>query len=367
MPRQRNQENKGLPLRWQHKHGAYYYQVPPGLEQAWDNKKLFRLGKTLPEAYKTFAERVATPERINTIGALLDRYLLEIVPTKQPKTRTSNQLAIPRLRAVFGTMPLAALKPKHVYQYVDRRSKKKKDDSGRVTGGKIVAHREIEVLSHAFTKAVEWGCIDRHPFKKEVRLEGEKPRSRYVEDWEVIEALALPSKRKAGSVLMIQAYLRLKLLTGMGQGDLLRLTVSQLKDDGIHIQRHKTAESTGKRTIYMWSPELRAAIEQAKATRPCISPFLFCTKTGESYVNEDTGEAYGWKSMWQRFMDRVLKETKVTQRFTEHDLRAKVGSDAESLERARALLSHADVRTTELIYRRKPEKVAPLNRTVGSE
>jgi integrase len=64
--------------------------------------------------------------------------------------------------------------------------------------------------------------------------------------------------------------------------------------------------------------------------------------------------------MWGRFMDRVLKETKVTDRFTEHDLRAKCASDADSLEHARALLSHADARTTEAIYRRKPERVKPL-------
>ena len=49
--------------------------------------------------------------------------------------------------------------------------------------------------------------------------------------------------------------------------------------------------------------------------------------------------------------------TKVTEHFTEHDLRAKAGSDAESLELARALLQHADSRTTAAIYRRKPERV----------
>jgi hypothetical protein len=56
-------------------------------------------------------------------------------------------------------------------------------------------------------------------------------------------------------------------------------------------------------------------------------------------------------------MDRVLAETKVKERFTEHDLRAKVGSDAESVEKARALLQHADARTTNRVYRRKPERV----------
>ena len=35
-----------------------------------------------------------------------------------------------------------------------------------------------------------------------------------------------------------------------------------------------------------------------------------------------------------RFMTRLLAETKITHRFTEHDLHAKCASDAETLERA---------------------------------
>lgn len=59
-------------------------------------------------------------------------------------------------------------------------------------------------------------------------------------------------------------------------------------------------------------------------------------------------------------MDRVLTETKVKDRLTEHDLRAKCASDAESLEHAQPLLAHADSSTTRRIYRRKPERVKPL-------
>ena len=59
-------------------------------------------------------------------------------------------------------------------------------------------------------------------------------------------------------------------------------------------------------------------------------------------------------------MGKVLRETELTERFTEHDLRAKCASDAESLERARELLAHADPATTRRIYRRRPERVRPL-------
>jgi len=349
MPRARKPENKGLPARWRHTHGAYYYQVPPGQEGAWDGKKLFRLGATLSDAYTVWAERLKYVQDAKTVAQLLDRYALEVIPTKAITTQAQNRSAIQPVRTAFGSMGLMDIKPRHVYQYVDKAK------------GKTGARREMEVLSHALTKAVEWGYIDRHPFKGEVRLQGEKARTRYVEDWEVVECLSLTSRRKAGSVLAAQAYIRLKLLTGMRRGDMLRLTMSDLKEDGIYVEPNKTRDSTGKRLIIEWSEELRAAVEMAKAARPVkLSPFLFCNRNGEGYIDEKTGRAGGWESLWRNFITRVMEETKVEEHFTEHDLRAKCASDAETLEHARQLLAHADGKITERVYRRRPEVVKPL-------
>ena len=365
MPLKRNPENRGLPARWVVKHGAYYYMPHPDVRDRWDGKAWFRLGTSLTEAYQSWTARMEADEptslidRIQTIGHLLDRYALEVVPGKSPKTRALNERCLVALKKVFGDVLIGQLEPQHVYRYADQRGRKKKGENGKISGGKVIAHREIEVLSHAYTKAVEWGIIRSHPFRGEVRLEGEVARDRYVEDWELIAALSLKSKMKKGSVTMIQAYLRLKLLTGLRQGDLLRLTASNVLDDGLHVTPRKTAKSTGKKIIYEWTPELKQAIENARASRPALSPYLFCNRKGECYVNPESDEARGWKSMWQRFMDRVLQETDVKERFTEHDLRAKVASDAESLERAKQLLAHADSRLTERVYRRKPERIMP--------
>lgn len=359
MPRKRNNENRHLPSRWRFTRNAYYFQVPPGTEHLWDGKQTYKLGNTLHEAYKLWANKLEGNIKVVTLNNLFDRYLLEVVPTKAPVSQKLNVLWITQLKKVFGEMHLEPFPPKYVYQYVELRSKKQKDLNGKVTGGKTAALREIEVLSHAYTKAVEWGYINKHPFKGEVRLENPKPRNRYIEDWEVIEMLNLRSARTKGSVEVIKAYIRLKLMTGMAKSDLLRLTLENLKDDGIHIMRRKTANTTGKRTIYQWTPELKQVISFVNQCKPVASTFLFCTREGKGYFDETTGVANGWDSSWQRFVERVLKETKITERFTEHDLRAKCASDATSLEHARALLSHADARTTDTIYRRKPELVKP--------
>jgi len=361
MARKRNKENLGLPSRWQFRHGAYYYFVPKGQESAWDGKRLFRLGVTLPAAYAEYSRRVADLENAKTIGDLLDRYVLEVVPEKDVSSQPTQLIQIKQLRRIFGEMPINSIKPRHVYLYVDKRKVKYIDDHGRERGGMTAAEREVEILSHAFTKAVEWGYLDRHPFKGEVRITGgNKPRTRYVDDWEIKECAKVTTPRKKGSVLAINAYIQLKVITGMDRGDILRLTMSDLREDGIHNIRGKTDNTTGKGTIYEWTPDLRDAVELAKSTRPALSPYLFCTRKGTCYYNEETGRADGWKNMWARFMDKLLEQTAVTEKFTEHDLRAKAGSDAETLDQAQALLAHADPATTERIYRRKKVRVQPL-------
>jgi integrase len=317
--------------------------VPLDLRDRWDGKARFLLGHNLAEAYRTWAARLDAPAvDVHTIGQLLDRYAAEVVPTKALKTQASNGFAIKRLRTVFGAMALRDLKPRMIYQYVDHEGK----------GRPIAAHREIEVLSHAFTKAVQWGYLDEHPFKGEVRLEGEKARDNYVEDVDHAKLFDVkPTRGKRDGTLAIQAYIRLKALIPARRIDLLRLRITDCDPkDGVRIANTKT----GKRQVFEWSPALTAAIEEAKAARPVhISPWLFCNGKGECYVNPLTDEAPGWKSMWARFK----KKAGVT--FTDHDLRAKVASDADSLERARSLLAHADQRTTDAIYRRKPERVKP--------
>lgn len=355
-PRKRNKENDGLPKRWRYYHGAYYYRVPEGQEDQWDGKKQFRLGSSLSDAYRAWADRLEHTTGARTIADLLDRYALEVMPEKAPKTQREQLPAVKRLRAVFGHMQLARgkeclIEPHHAYTYLDKRK------------AKVAGKRELEVLSHALTKAAEWGYIRNNPLLGQFTAKGKLPRvgrTRHVEDWEILEALSLDSKRKKGSVRMVQAYIRLKLMTGLRMTDLLLLRVVDLKEDGIHVRPHKTAKTTGLARIIEWNDQLREVVEDCKDARPVdIGPYLFCNREGLSYFNEEKGTANGFESIWQRFMDRVLSETKVTERFAERDLRAKAATDAESLEHAMKLLAHADSRTTQRFYRRKPERVKP--------
>jgi integrase len=353
-PKNRNRENNGLPKRWRLKHGAYFYRVPPGLEHLWGNKKEFRLGSSLSEAHAVYASRIGTFEgELKYMEQLFERVLIEHLPKKAPKTQASYRECLKRLTHAFRGNPITAIRTTHCYAYRDAAVKQH---------GISIARHDLQVLSLSFTLAIEWAALIDHPiigtgFTKQKP----PPRTRYLEDWEIVEFLALKPKRKRGSVLMVQAYIRLKLLTGLRRTDMLMLNIPKhIRDDGIHITPNKTKNSTGKKLVIEWTPELRKAVDLCRAARPVdISPWMFCNGQGQPYIKED-GSANGFDSIWGRYVDRVLAETKVTEPFIERDLRAKCGSDLETLEHARQLLAHADSRITDQVYRRKPERVRPL-------
>jgi len=89
-----------------------------------------------------------------------------------------------------------------------------------------------------------------------------------------------------------------------------------------------------------------------------VSTWLFHTNRGQPYIKDDA-TANGFDSIWQRFMKKALEKSDLKERFTEHDLRAKVASDTES-EHARILLGHANIEITNRVYRRKATKVKPI-------
>ena len=338
MPKKRKKENDGLPKRWRYRFGAYYYRVPEGLENLWDGKKEFLLGHSLPTAHRTWADKLELTSDAKTIGDLLDLYQIKVIPDKSPSTRERELRLIPDLKKVFGHMPITSLRPKHVYQF--------KTKAGNLRG-KATTNRLISILSHAYTMAIEWGLCDHHPIKGNVIKFGIKPRDRYVEDWELEEALLVAPE-------LICNYIPIKQLTALRKSDVLSITLPDLKEDGIHVSQRKTK----KPIVIEWSDELKAAIESVKSTRKKVgSIWLFHTGKGQPYVKEN-GRTPGFDSVWKRWQEKAIEKTKLERKFAESDLRAKTASDTTE-EHAFELLDHSTSAVTKRHYRRKPKVVKP--------
>lgn len=351
-PKKRNQENRPLPKRWRLKHGAYYYRVPPGLEHLWDNKTEFRLGKTLSSAHREFADRVQYFEKTTRMEQICDRYLIEVVSTKAPATQKSNHYSLKRIRKTFEGNDVALIEPVHIYQY--------RDHVGR-TESKKKANLDLEVLSHMFTKSIEWGIRNDHPMtnKKVVKF-SLASRDRYVEDWELDCLLSVANPT-------IKAYIQLKGLTGLDKGDMLSIKTSGIKKDRLVVdarKKTKTKRNSNRERYFPFTNDagnstgIKEALDDILSLpgRPHITQYLFCTthgkNRGRAYIKE-CGTTSGFDSIWQRAMKKALEKTDLIEPFTEHDLRAKVGSEITTDEEAQRQLDHANVSTTRKIYRRK--------------
>jgi site-specific recombinase XerD len=319
-------KDKDLPPRVYRKHGALWFVDR--------SNKWHRLGDNLPEAMAAWAKLVERPTEATDMNALLNRYMLEVAPTKAPRSYKDNLNQVRSLRAFFGEMRPEDVEPHHVYQFLEIRGQK----------ARVQANREKALLSHVYTKAMEWGLLRYNPCRGVKRLT-EKPRGHYVEDEDLIGFLSIAPP-------LLVAYCLYKYCTGRRQGEILSTRLDQLKPDGIHYQ----AAKGGKKLIIEWDDDLRLAEKMAKALdRPVKGLYLFCNRKGQPYTGD------GFRSIWQRWMNKAIQQRKVKERFTEHDIRAKSATDydEQGLD-AHALLAHAR-RTTSDIYigRRKVKRVKP--------
>lgn len=348
MAKKRNDEHKGLPNRWRWKDGAYRYRVPEGQRHHWDGKTEFKLGTTLSEAHRTYAGRIAQGEgSIQTIAQLLDRYVYEVTPTKAKRTQSGETVMIERLRRMIGANSAVEFRPQHAYQTRDYLQQQSESD------GRTYANRHMEVLKHAFTKAIEWGIRDDHPMHNGAfkMFKIERTKMRIPSEAEVREAMKVANP-------MLQAYCELKLMTGLRRTDLLGIRESDIKPDCLEIVLSKTSKSTGQTQRFVMTEELKATIKKCRAIKP-LSIYLFKNRRGQSYLGDDN-TANGFESMWQRWQRKLPKE----RRFAERSLRNLVGHQGD-LATASERLGHASAATTKRFYRDNVSTITPLTFSHG--
>lgn len=308
---------KDLPRRMYFHHGAYSFRAPDG--------RRIHLGRDIGEAIRAYADLVQPPTGRLTIGNVMDAYQREKLPGRKERTRADYLDALRRLRPVFGAMWPEDLEPKHIYAYL------------RARPAKVRGNREVAVLSNVMQQAIEMGLIGENPCRQ-VRRNAESPRIRDVQNDEVAALMA-------HTPAWLDAYIAIKSLTGLRQGDMLRLTLFSARDDGLFVETGKR----GKRLLFGWTESLREAINQAKALR---------RKPSEARLFPIS--ASGFKAAWSRAM-HAWQPDAVAARFAENDLRAKVAGQA--LDRgmdAASMLAHSSDAVTRRHYVRGLRKVQPL-------
>lgn len=334
-----------MPKRWALKHGAFYYRTRPDDRHLFDGKSWFRLAANYPDALRVFADRKEL-EMVDTLASVIDRYRVEVLPSLKPQTRASYGAGLDLLQPALGRNPCRLIQPQIVYQYLDAVAKARTMN---------VANHQLKLINVVLDRAVRWGVIGKNPIKGEVAYFGardglRKARDRYVEDWE-LEAW----QQKATPVQ--RAFAALVMLTGARKSDVLQILLQDERQDGLRVVNRKT----GKEAIYRWTPALREAVALAKTTRRAgESMYLLTNRDGHCFVSQD-GRTASFDKAWRRTMQAAIDDPSnpLKEAFTRHDLRAKVGSDADTEHRAQQLLGHSSPAMTRRHYRRAVPVIDP--------
>ncbi len=262
-----------------------------------------------------YRELEGEPRRVPlSVGALAQRYLVEVMPAKAPRTQAEQGRHMQVLVEVFGHMHLDEVLTTDVARFL-------------ASGPPILRNRQVALLSHMYTMARRWGSGVANPCTG-VGLNKSRRRPRYVTDGEYEAVRLLADER-------VQVAMDLALMLGQRLGDVLALRWEQVLTDGVLIVQRKT----GKAVLVGMTEELAAVLTRARAWG------------GETVVCNRRRQAYtltGFESMGQGVQRKY--QASGGKRFRFHDLRVKSGSDG-TLEEAVARLGHASPTTTARVYR----------------
>lgn len=334
----RRTKNKNLPQRVYPHHGSWRYVPKQGKPIT-----LARIGD-YGGMLRALAKMHGEPRPIRTMADLFDRYELEVIPEKGDASKRDNPRQLANLRKTFGAMDPKDLDQPAAAQYRDLRAK----GSEKVPPAPTAANRELELLSHVCTMAVEWGVMRLHPLKGLGKI-SRPPRRRYVTDEEYAFVYNLASP-------MVRCLMDIALLTGLRRGDVFRLERKHWTEHGLQVQPGKTSETTQVTLLFERTPTLEKVIEDALKLTPQVRQYIVCNRKGKAFTKN------GFDSVWNRLMHKACdpKREQHIDWFEFRDLRRKSASDEVDELVASQRLGHASVTITRRVYRVRPKKVRPL-------
>lgn len=297
-----------------------------------------------------------------TMGYLIRRYYLEVVPTKALSSQDSDNKEKAWILRFFDDppAPIEAVEPHHIRQFMRwraeqargaaiERAKKKGGDGADVpaTLGQVRANRAKAVLSHAWNWARAEGitklpnpCVGVPRFK-------EKGRETAPDSEMIARVIAVADTP-------LQFAMRLAELIGQRPADVRKLTEADIKNGILHVRQGKTAaklriEITG---------ELAKLLDEIQEFKRATGVYAL------SLLVNEAGQPLRADAIRYRFDQARQKAGIAKADFQFRDFRAKAATEADEADgtrAAQALLGHTtEAMTAGYIRHKAGKKVKPL-------
>lgn len=302
------QQNRHLPPCVYQKHGAYYL-VKQG--------KWKRLGDNLSQALAEYGRLHASPS--GSMPALIEDALPFITRGRAESTQAQYLVAARKLQRI-----MADFAPDQVTHKVVVQLRRGLADTPNM------ANRVLSVLRLVFDYALEEELVDKNPCLGIKRLT-EKRRDRLIDGTEFSRIYDKAPPR-------LQLMMEISYLTGQRLMDVVKIRRADIKAEGVYFRQDKT----DAQLIVAWTPQLRSAIDRAKALGGKVNAMtLFHTRRGGAPAYRTVYD------QWVRACRAAgIEDTDL------RDLRAMAATHAKAQGKdATALLGHASTSMTKRYLR----------------
>lgn len=304
----------------------------PGSLRYYYGQQKKALGKDFVEACRQWAilEKGILPNSVRYVD-VADRWEREAIhkgrrKPRSQKTQYEFRAALKHLWKAFKGAELDQIKPKHVRQYLDRRT------------AKVSANREVAVLSIIWNWARAKGLTDQANPCIGIDRNPENARTVYVTDEQFQEVYGRGD-------YVLQDAMDLLRVTSHSPSDVLRLTRTDIRAGTLTVRRGKTS----KLVRFRIEGTLKTVLERIQARdRAVSSVYLIADKRGQPVKLDN--------------LEKRFAQARGDATWQLRDIRAKAITDEDDLRTASQRAGHANEKITAEVYRRiKGDLVSPLD------
>ena len=253
------------------------------------------------------------PSERTSVKAAMERYVLEVTPTKRPASQATEVRRAETLKLHFGAYSLAGITPDLVAQFRDKRLA---GDIDRKTGKRKLraantVRIELALLSHLFSVAIsEWKLGLTYNPVQVVRKPSPAPgRNRRLSPAEETSLLA---KVDAHSNPMLRWIVRIALETGMRSSEIASLKRGQVDVDQRIVLLVETKNTTSRTVPLTLAATALFREALTHPIRPIDTNLIFFGEPGR----DGKRRPYNFNKVWMN-----IKENAGLKDLHFHDLR----------------------------------------------
>jgi site-specific recombinase XerD len=252
---------------------------------------------------------------------------------KAPKTFIADKAILKNFMSFAGDRTLDSVNEKLIDKYITHRLETVKKSSVNI---------ELRHLKSAFSKAQNWGCIERNPFKGIKLLTAPENKPRFFNQEQINELLSVIDKQWFKEIFVFAIH------TGLRRGEIVNLKWRDVDFDNSTIKVSQDSDFTTKSKKERIVP-INNTVFNLLISMKRNSEYVFANESGNK---TDDGKV---SKQFKYYLANAELDNTYTFHSCRHTFASHLVQKGVSLYIVSKLLGHSDVKTTEIYAHLSPQ------------